>query len=51
VSLPVILGRGGIKKILELSLTDEEKKMFDESVKTIRANVEQIPPKYLQRIK
>jgi malate dehydrogenase len=51
VSLPVILGRGGIKKILELSLTDEEKKMFDESVKTIKANVEQIPPKYLQRIK
>jgi malate dehydrogenase len=51
VSLPVILGRGGIKKILELSLTDEEKKMFDESVKAIKANIEQIPPKYLQRIK
>jgi malate dehydrogenase len=51
VSLPVILGRGGIKKILELSFTDEEKKMFDESVKAIKANIEQIPPKYLQRIK
>jgi len=51
VSLPVVMGREGIKRIIELSLTDEERQMLGESVKAIRANIEQIPPKYLQRVR
>jgi malate dehydrogenase len=50
VSLPAVLGRGGVKKILELPLTSEERQMFDDSVRAIKANIAQIPPKYLHRI-
>jgi malate/lactate dehydrogenase len=45
-----VLGRGGVKKILELPLTSEERQMFDDSVRAIKANIAQIPPKYLHRI-
>lgn len=48
VNLPVVLGRGGVKKILELPLTPEEKAELDASVKAIRDNISQIPAKYFQ---
>lgn len=48
VSVPVILGRGGIKRIIELPLNDEEKQMLSESVKAIRSNIAEIPRKYLE---
>jgi len=34
--VPVIIGNGGIEKIIELYLTDEEKKNFDLSIKAVR---------------
>ncbi|MDP7983094.1 MAG: malate dehydrogenase, partial [Conexivisphaerales archaeon] len=48
VDVPVVLGRKGVEKILELPLTDEEKKGFLESVEAIRANLAQIPPSYFK---
>jgi malate dehydrogenase len=46
-SVPVVLGRGGAEKVIELPLNDEERKGFMESVEAIRANIQQIPKQYL----
>lgn len=48
VNVPVILGRNGIEKVVELDLSPEERRLFEESVKAIRDNVAQVPPKYLE---
>ncbi len=47
VSVPIVLGRKGVERILELPLTDEERKGFLESVEAIKANLAQIPKEYL----
>ncbi|MCC6866942.1 MAG: malate dehydrogenase [Ignavibacteria bacterium] len=36
LGVPVILGKGGIEKIIELKLTDDEKKLLDESAKAVK---------------
>lgn len=36
VGVPVILGNGGIQKIIELNITGEEKQMFDTSVAAVK---------------
>ncbi len=46
-SVPVVLGRGGAERVIELPLTEEERRGFMESVEAIRANIEQIPKQYL----
>ncbi len=46
-SVPIVLGRNGVEKVIELTLTDEERKGFLESVEAIKANIAQIPSKYL----
>lgn len=38
VSVPAILNRCGVSEIIELALTDEEQKQFDESCQTINKN-------------
>ncbi|MFP3284889.1 MAG: malate dehydrogenase [Nitrososphaeria archaeon] len=48
VDVPVVLGRRGVEKVLELPLTDEERKGFLASVDAIRANLAQIPPEYFK---
>lgn len=48
VNLPVVLGGGGVKRIIELPLTSEEKLLLDESVKSIRSNIDLIPRKFLE---
>jgi malate dehydrogenase len=40
VGVPVVLGAGGVEKIVEISLNDEEQKMFDHSVDAVRALLE-----------
>ncbi len=47
VNVPVVLGRKGVERIIELPLTEEERKGFLESVEAIKANLAQIPPSYL----
>jgi len=44
--VPVVLGKNGIEKIIELDLTEEEKKGFLESVEAIKKNMEALPDKY-----
>lgn len=36
LGVPVILGRGGIEKIIELKLNDEEKKLLNDSAKAVK---------------
>jgi len=33
--VPVIIGAGGVEKIIELELSDDEKEKFDNSVKSV----------------
>ncbi|WP_291830345.1 malate dehydrogenase [Bosea sp. (in: a-proteobacteria)] len=40
VGVPVIIGAGGVEKIVEIALTPEEQKMFDNSVGAVKALVE-----------
>ncbi len=44
--VPVVLGRKGIEKIIELDLTEEEKKLLDESINAIKENMKLLPEKY-----
>ena len=37
VGVPVIIGAEGVERIVEIDLNEEEKKMFDNSVKAVRA--------------
>ena len=37
VGVPVVLGAGGVERIVEIALDDEEKAMFDHSVAAVRA--------------
>ncbi len=48
VSVPVVIGKNGIERIIELPLTDEEKKGFLASVEAIKANVAQIPKEFFE---
>ncbi len=44
--VPVVVGRGGAEKVLELPLTEEEKKKFDEAVQAVRKLIESLPEEY-----
>ena len=38
--MPVVIGAGGVEKIVEISLNAEEKKMFDHSVNAVRGLID-----------
>ena len=40
VGVPVVLGAGGVEKIVEISLNDDEQKMFDHSVAAVKTLLE-----------
>ncbi|MFN3804713.1 MAG: NAD-dependent malate dehydrogenase [Pyrobaculum sp.] len=48
VEIPVVLGKSGVLKILEIELSPEERQKFLESVEAIRKLIGVIPPAYLQ---
>lgn len=47
--IPVVLGKGGVKRIIELPLTEEEKKAFHESCEAVRRLIKDIPPELLAK--
>lgn len=47
--VPVILGGKGVERILELPLSDEEKKQFHESCNAVRKLISQIPKEFLEK--
>ncbi|WP_291999345.1 malate dehydrogenase [Caldivirga sp.] len=46
--VPVVLGKNGVEKIIELSLTQEQKQKFMQSIEAVRKNLTQVPPQYLK---
>jgi malate dehydrogenase len=42
VGVPVVIGRGGVERVIEIKLTDAERKLFDASVGHVRALLEGI---------
>jgi malate dehydrogenase len=40
VGVPVVIGENGVERIVELSFTDEEQKMFNHSVESVRELVD-----------
>ncbi|MCE4612559.1 MAG: malate dehydrogenase [Desulfurococcales archaeon] len=44
--VPVIVGKEGAKKIIELPLTEDEKKKLDESVNAVKELINRLPEKY-----
>jgi malate dehydrogenase len=36
VGVPVVLGAGGVERIVEIQLTEEEQTMFDQSIKSVQ---------------
>ena len=42
VGVPVILGTGGVEKVIELKLTDQEKQLFDASVSHVKELTSQV---------
>ena len=46
--VPVILGKNGLEKIIEVDLTPEQKEKFMKSVEAIRNNLKQVPPSYYE---
>ena len=46
--VPVVLGKNGLEKIIEVDLTADQKAKFMQSVDAIRANLKQVPESYLK---
>ncbi len=44
--VPIVLGSGGMKKVLELPLSPEEKQGLDKSVQAVKNLMEALPPEY-----
>ncbi|GAB4464014.1 MAG: malate dehydrogenase [Armatimonadaceae bacterium] len=44
--VPVLLGAGGVEKIIELPLTDAEREMMHRSVELVRSSIAALPEKY-----
>jgi len=36
VGVPVVIGKGGVERVVEIKLTSEERKLFDASVQHVR---------------
>lgn len=46
--VPVILGKKGVEKIIEVDLTPEQKEKFMKSIEAIKNNLKQVPESYLK---
>lgn len=42
MGVPVLLGKGGVEKVIEIELTDTEKKQLDHSLDDVKQNVEKL---------
>ena len=46
--VPVVLGKAGLEKILEVELDADQKAKFMKSIDAINANLKQVPESYLR---
>ncbi len=45
--VPIVLGKNGAEKIVEVDLTQQQKEKFNKSIEAIKNNLKQVPPQYL----
>ena len=43
VGVPIVLGNGGVEKVIEISLTDDERAAFNRSADSVRVLLEKLP--------
>jgi malate dehydrogenase len=43
MGVPIVLGNGGVEKIIEISLTDDERTAFDRSADSVRELLAKLP--------
>lgn len=48
VEVPVVLGKNGVEKIIELNLTPQQRELFLKSVEAVKNNLKQVPPEFYQ---
>ncbi|WP_188595552.1 malate dehydrogenase [Thermocladium modestius] len=48
VEVPVVFGKRGAEKVIELNLNAEQRRKFMESVEAVKNNLKTVPPQYLQ---
>ncbi|MCY0859413.1 MAG: malate dehydrogenase [Sulfolobaceae archaeon] len=48
VEVPVVLGKNGVEKVIELNLNPTQKELFMKSVEAVKNNLKQVPPEFLQ---
>ncbi|MGC8645791.1 MAG: malate dehydrogenase [Thermoplasmata archaeon] len=46
--VPIILGRDGVEKVIEVDLNPEQREKFNKSIEAIRNNLKQVPESYLK---
>ncbi|MCL4333601.1 MAG: malate dehydrogenase [Candidatus Thermoplasmatota archaeon] len=46
--VPVILGKNGVEKVIEVDLNSEQKEKFQKSIDAIKSNLKQVPESYLR---
>ncbi len=46
--VPVVLGKDGAEKIIEVPLNAQQRELFLKSINAIKENLKQVPPQYLQ---
>jgi malate dehydrogenase len=46
--VPIILGKNGVEKVVEVDLTPEQKEKFMKSIDAIKNNLKQVPESYLR---
>jgi malate dehydrogenase len=42
VGVPVVIGKGGVERVVEVTLNKEEKAMFDHSVEAVKTLVSEV---------
>jgi len=47
VEVPVVFGKKGAEKIIELNLNQEQRQKFLASVEAVKNNLKTVPPQYL----
>ncbi|MCL6003565.1 MAG: malate dehydrogenase [Candidatus Thermoplasmatota archaeon] len=46
--VPIILGKNGVEKVIEVDLNSEQKEKFAKSIEAIKNNLKQVPESYLK---
>ncbi|MEM5827776.1 MAG: hypothetical protein QXT46_07235 [Pyrobaculum sp.] len=46
VEVPIVLGRRGVERVLEIELTEDEREKFNQSVEAVKKLISTLPQTY-----